>query len=113
MAAGRLTFKKRYLVCVVCGTRSQPLLWDDSPKPPCSSCSSEMVEVASPYVGSAPAVIGDECDVTIHHGICNPDGTPRRYRSKSEFRDACRATGWTPAEELGHKGGDVVKWNER
>ena len=112
MAAGRRTYKKRHLVCVVCGTRSQPLLWDDSPKPPCSSCSSETAEEVSPYVGSAPAVHGDFCDVTIHHGICNADGTPRRYLSKSEFRAACKATGWTPGEELGHKRGDVAKWNE-
>jgi hypothetical protein len=38
-------------------------------------------------------VIGDECDVTIHHGLCHPDGTPRRFTSKSEMRETAKALG--------------------
>ena len=112
--AGRHTFKRRYLVCVACGTRSQPLLWDSDPKPSCPDCSAgPLSEVESPYVGRPPAVHGDECDVTIHHGVCHADGTPRRFRSKSEFREACKVLGWTPAEAVSHKAGDVMKWNDR
>lgn len=48
--------------------------------------------------GKAPAVHGDECDITIEHGPCNPDGSPRRYRSKSELRAVEKATGWRPYE---------------
>lgn len=36
--------------------------------------------------GAMGRAIGDECDVTMRHGLCNPDGTPRRYTSKTEMR---------------------------
>lgn len=32
----------------------------------------------------------------IQNAICNEDGTPRRYDSWTEYRDACRAKGVTP-----------------
>ena len=54
----------------------------------------------------APYVIGDECDVYIKHGICNSDGTPKRYRSKSEIRQAAFDTGYS-------QGGDTPKVNQR
>jgi hypothetical protein len=59
------------------------------------------------------AVIGDECDVTIRHGLCFADGTPRRFRSKAEFRKAAKEAGWTPGAEFGHRQGEVAKWNEQ
>lgn len=34
--------------------------------------------------------------VWIEHGICNTDGTPRRYDSRSEMRDECVARGLVP-----------------
>lgn len=73
-------------------------------------------EVACPECGGAtrrvwfgkPAnVISDECDVTVTNGICNPDGTPRRYRSKSEMRAEAAARGLTNhVVHLGTRGGD-------
>lgn len=41
------------------------------------------------------AVIGDECDVHVRHGLCWPDGTPRRFESKSEMKKVAKQTGWT------------------
>lgn len=35
----------------------------------------------------------------IEHAICNPDGTPKRYYSKSEIRETARAKGWTISGE--------------
>lgn len=35
-----------------------------------------------PHAHQAPSVIGDEIDVTIKHGLCHPDGTPQRFRSR-------------------------------
>lgn len=107
-----VTYKRRHLVCVACGTRSSPLLWDNDPRPPCLSCQGAQVEDGY-AANAAPAVIGDECDVTIRHGLCYDDGTPRRFRSKAEFRAVAKAKGWTPGAEFGHKGGEVAKWNER
>lgn len=43
--------------------------------------------------GNANNVIGDECDVELKHGLCNPDGTPRRYTSKEDIRRAAKAKG--------------------
>lgn len=34
-----------------------------------------------------------EGGIEIRHGICNPDGTPKRYYSKSEIRAAAAAKG--------------------
>lgn len=46
--------------------------------------------------GSA-GVIGDDIPggIWIKHGICNPDGTPKRYDSKTDIRKAEKATGWS------------------
>ncbi len=43
-----------------------------------------------PYGGHA---IGDECDVVVKHGICNEDGTPRRYRSRAEMAKVAKERG--------------------
>lgn len=50
-------------------------------RPPCPTCGG----ATETLWRSSSNVVGDECDVTIRHGICNPDGTPRRYYSKSEM----------------------------
>lgn len=42
----------------------------------------------------ATAVIGDECDITVEHGACHPDGTPRRFTSKSEMKRVAAQLGW-------------------
>ena len=34
--------------------------------------------------------------ILIEHGICNPDGTPKRYDSRSEIRTACAVKGMVP-----------------
>lgn len=47
------------------------------------------------YVGHAAYVVGDDIPggVWIRHGICNDDGTPRRYDSKSEMARAAKEKG--------------------
>lgn len=41
----------------------------------------------------ANSVIGDECDVWVRHGLCHSDGSPRRFRSKSEMARVAAAKG--------------------
>src|SRR5687768_1674383 len=43
--------------------------------------------VASAHMPANPLVIGDDIPggVEIKHGICWPDGTPRKYYTKSEM----------------------------
>jgi hypothetical protein len=60
-----------------------------------------------PYGGTA---IGDECDIEIKHGLCNEDGTPRRYRSKAEIAREATRRGLT--SYVRHVDGDkhVSRW---
>lgn len=56
----------------------------------CESCGKELVVGEWPWcphgIGNSN-VIGDDIPggVEIRHGICNEDGSPRRYYSKSEM----------------------------
>lgn len=50
-------------------------------RPPCPECG----EPTETLWDSPSSVIGDECDVWIRHGVCNEDGSPRRYTSKAEI----------------------------
>lgn len=59
------------------------------------------------WLSSAPGVIGDECDVVVRHGICNEDGSPRRYRFKSEMRAEAKRRGLVnTVEHIGAPGSD-------
>lgn len=62
-------------------------------RPACPTCG-EPTETL--WKGKTNAVIPDEIPggVLIYHGICNDDGTPRRYYSKSEIAAAAKAKGY-------------------
>lgn len=44
---------------------------------------------------SKASVIGDEIPggIMIEHGICNPDGSPKRYDTKSSIHEAAKKAG--------------------
>ncbi len=48
---------------------------------------------------SNPGAMGrcqsDECDVTMRHGLCNPDGSPKRFTSKAEMAREAKKQGLT------------------
>lgn len=88
-----MTYRERRYCCGACGQPHRLTKWDHDPVPPCPGCGQESLEDLSTRGNLAPTVIGDECDVTIAHGICNPDGSPRRYTSKSEMRQVAKALG--------------------
>lgn len=71
----------------------------------CSKCNHELKVGDFPFcpheTGHGGAIV-DECDVWIRHGICNPDGTPKRYRSKSEIKRAAFEAGLTHANDTPH-----------
>lgn len=97
MAHAFATFKERKYECRECGTQGKRLLWSYDPAPPCEVCSGP-TQYQSDIFGESAAVIGDEIDVTIRDGVCHEDGTPRRFRSRTELRDAERASGWRRLE---------------
>lgn len=50
----------------------------------------------------APAVVQDSIEggIEIAHGLCNDDGSPKRYYSKTEIRDAARAKGFVAYHDV-------------
>lgn len=58
-------------------------------------------EADSYWANSNIMVVGDDIPggIWIKHGICNPDGTPKKYYSKSEIREAAAEKGLTISGE--------------
>jgi hypothetical protein len=58
---------------------------------------------------SAPTVWADDIPggVEIHNAICNADGSPRRYYSKSEIKLACEMKGIIPYHDVYQEGGET------
>jgi hypothetical protein len=63
-----------------------------TPHPQCPTCGEPLDNLWLPY---SPQIDGDEIDIEIRHGICNPDGSPRRFRSKSELKRVAYDTGYS------------------
>lgn len=83
---------------------------EDKTRPDC--CGTPMERVFLPT--NRENVIGDEIDVTIKNGLCNADGTPRRFRSRTELRKAEQKAGMTNyVRHLGTKSGDRSKHTTR
>lgn len=94
-ARHRVIFKNRLYVCD-CGNTVALLRWDTDPNPICG-CGKTMDEQGNVLLGQAPGVIGDSIPggILIRHGICNDDGTPRRYDSMTEIRREAARRGYT------------------
>lgn len=100
-----MQFKERRYECLN-GHKAKLLRWDTDPTPPCPACGADM-EPEFHLTGKAPCVIGDECDITVAHGLCHEDGTPKRFRSKADLRAEAKATGWTNmVQHVGQRGSD-------
>lgn len=81
--------------CAKCGAQkidAYVTLADASTFPVCCEQPMERLFVAQRTGG----VIQDSIEggIEIKHGICNPDGTPRKYYSKTEIRKAAKAAGF-------------------
>lgn len=87
----RRVFKRRYYFCIECKATRNELAWSDTVFTCCGTAPMEETYGAR---GVSAAVHGDEIDEVCAHGICNDDGTPRRFRSKTEKRAALEQKGW-------------------
>jgi hypothetical protein len=86
----------------------------------CEKCSKEIVVGEWPFCPhgfGSNSVIGDDIPggIEIRHGLCNEDGTPRRYYSKSEMdREAKKRGLVNRVEHIPLKGSDksphTTKW---
>lgn len=72
----------------------------------CPDCNAELHIGDHPFCHGDPAahatampmVIGDELhDYSAKHGVCWPDGTPRKFNSKTELKRALNEAGLTIA----------------
>lgn len=63
-----------------------------SPVVVCPECAANTTRV---WLTKASAVIGDDIPggYWVRHGICNPDGTPRKYYTKSEMKKEAERRG--------------------
>lgn len=73
--------------CRECDYAVRHLGWDYDPAPPCPQHGDSM-ETDYGQFGKAAGVIPDEIPggIEIRHGLCNEDGTPRKYYSRSEIK---------------------------
>lgn len=76
-------------VCPTCGSEALDITVSDYPM---CVCGTRMQWLPKAGQGS---VIQDSIEggVMIAHGICNDDGTPKRYDSRAAIRRACEAKG--------------------
>lgn len=82
--------------------------------PPCTChCGAPLVRTILP--GKAHAVIGDEIDVVIKHGLCDAvTGEPVRYRSRAVMAKEAERRGLTNrVEHLGADGSDKSRKTSR
>ena len=64
--------------------------------------------------GQGPKAHGDEIDVYIKHALCHSDGSPRRFRSKTELRKAEQKAGVrNVVRHVGAQGSDKSKHTQR
>lgn len=84
----------------------------NDPKPTCK-CGEPMSTL---WRGTSQTVIGDDIPggIEIRHGICNPDGTPKRYYTKSSIHAAAKAAGLQVSDQhLPKPGTDKDPYHKR
>lgn len=84
----------------------------DNRKQPCEECGGVVEQVFK-----AAAVIGDDIPggIWIRHGLCNEDGSPKKYYCKSDIaKEAAKRGLENLVRHVGDKGSDksknTVKW---
>ena len=78
----------------------------EAPVVKCTTCGYYTERV---WLQKSTAVIGDEIDITIRHGLCDEKtGEPVRYRSKAEIARVAKKRGLVNyVVHEGRKGGDT------
>jgi hypothetical protein len=77
----------------------------------CPSCDEEAFYNPDVKFGEAPGISGDELhNYEARHGVCNPDGSPRRFDSKTDLYRALNEAGLKIAGDTPGKPYDV-KWS--
>lgn len=93
------TFKEVKLRCTACEWKGRKFLWSYE-GPLCDACGA-MAEPDDVLLARAPGVIPDSIPggLDVRHGLCNADGSPRRYYSKTDIKAEAARRGWTISGE--------------
>lgn len=94
-----MTFKEYPFLCDTCNHTFKELKWDYAPDPVCPKCGANDCFLNYGERRQSAGIATDEIPggIEIRHGICNPDGTPKRYYSKTEMKRAANEAGYTIA----------------
>ena len=86
-----------HLRCAQCKAKNEVLCWDtDLGKQVCKECKDTSLVHDNFKFSEASGVIGDELNgYAAKHAICNEDGSPRRFDSKTELYRALNEAGYT------------------
>jgi hypothetical protein len=96
-----LSLRERRKSCVKCEWAGKLLVWLHEPPPLCPACGAATQDDTPARFGLAPAVAPDNLPggYLVKHGLCNADGSPRRYDSKTEIRAEAARRGLTISGE--------------
>lgn len=98
--------------CMKCGKTLLDLLETMATPNPVCPCGGQLERVLMPT--NRDNVIGDECDVMMRHGLCNADGSPRRFTSKADMRREAEKRGLVShVEHMPGRGSDKSKHTTR
>lgn len=110
MPVERHTFKEWRLQCE-CGWQGKKLGWDFDGLT-CDACG-KTADHYVPSIGLAPGIVPDDLPggYAVHHGLCNADGSPRKFYSKTEIRAEAARRGLMLADETpGGKHSGESRW---
>lgn len=87
--------------CTTCGHQIIDVYCMVPDYPPCPLCQSPTSRLYLP--SSVPTIVGDDIPggVVIQHGVCNEDGTPKKFYSHSDIRKEAEARGLINRPERG------------
>lgn len=90
-----MTYKEWPVSCSQCPDLRSVWGWSNELPLLCPHCNSATTIVEHQH--EAPMIAMDSIPggIMIRHGICNPDGTPKRYDSMSDIKRACNKAGVT------------------
>lgn len=83
--------------CPDCDTHHKVWAWNYNLPLDCPNCHAPNTELDYPSINKAPGLSVDSIPggLTIKHGICHPDGSPKRYDSHSDIKRALNEAGYT------------------
>lgn len=106
MAKPTYTCRARAHVCSACAWRGKVLRWTHEPwnedgRLVCIVCGGRLEEVFEDGPVQSHGIMRDGIPggLEIRHGLCNADGTPRRYDSMTDIRREAARRGMTISGE--------------